>query len=172
MSTSSRRATRDLNKVIDHTLFFVHKQLNRQGVTLERDTPATLPPIRLDPEKMKQALLNILLNALNVLPEGGTIRMTSRLHERLETLDGRRAVELSIADDGPGIHPDDIEYIFDPFFTRNPHGFGLGLSITHTIVDEHEGHITVESTPGQGTRFRIFLPADSEGNGNGKNPGR
>lgn len=169
---SSRLTTRDLNKVIDHTLFFVHKQMRQQQIRLERDTPANLPPVRLDPEKMKQAVLNILLNAIKVLPGGGTIRIATRLHERLETLDGRRALELAITDDGPGIQPDDLEYLFDPFFTRNPDGFGLGLAITHTIVEEHLGRITVENAPGGGACFRIYLPVESEGVGNGTHPGR
>ncbi len=168
---SSRRVTRDLHKVLDHTLFFVHKQSTRQGVRLVRDTPPGLPPLRLDPEKIKQAMLNILLNALNVLPAGGEIRIRTRLHERIEALEGRRGVELAIADNGPGIHPEDMEYIFDPFFTRNPKGYGLGLSIAHTIVEEHQGRILVESTPGTGACFRIFLPVESEGNGNGPHPG-
>ena len=169
---SSRLVTRDLNKVIEHTLFFVHKQLINQGVTLVRDTPEGLPPVRLDPEKMKQAVLNIILNALNVMPQGGEIRIATRLHDRLDTLDGRRALELAVYDNGPGIHPDDLEYLFDPFFTRNPKGFGLGLSITHTIVEEHNGRIMVESEPGKGACFRIFLPVESEGNDNGPHSGR
>jgi PAS domain S-box-containing protein len=169
---SSRLVTRDLNKVIDHTLFFVHKQMRRQKIELQRDTPDNLPPIRLDPEKMKQAVLNILLNAIRMLPDGGTIRITTRLHENLETLDGCRAVELCISDDGPGVHPDDIEYLFDPFFTRNPDGFGLGLAITHTIVEEHRGRITVENRPGGGACFRIYLPVEAEGVGNGTHSGR
>jgi PAS domain S-box-containing protein len=169
---SSRLATRDLNKVIDHTLFFVHKQMRQQKIALARDTPANLPPLRLDPEKMKQAVLNILLNAIKVLPDGGMIRISTRLHENLETLDGCRAVELTITDNGPGIHPDDIEYLFDPFFTRNPDGFGLGLAITHTIVEEHRGRITVENALGGGACFRIYLPVEAEGVGNGTHPGR
>jgi signal transduction histidine kinase len=168
---SSRRVTRDLHKVLDHTLFLVHKQSTRQGIRLIRDTPQGLPPLRLDPEKIKQAMLNILLNALNVLPEGGEIRISTRLHERIEALEGRRGVELAIADNGPGIHPEDLEYIFDPFFTRNPKGFGLGLSIAHTIVEEHHGRILVENIPDAGACFRIFLPVENEGNGNGSHPG-
>ncbi len=65
---------------------------------------------------------------------------------------------ISILDTGPGISPDDIDYIFDPFFTKNPKGFGLGLSISHTIIEEHDGRIIAESNPGSGACFRIFLP--------------
>ncbi len=151
------RVMKDLNEVIDHTLFLVRKQCETQQVSIIRDIDKDIPPLRLDPEKMKQALLNILLNALNAMPRGGEIRMTARIQEDSDIFPGERGVEISISDTGPGISPDDVDYIFDPFFTRNPKGFGLGLSITHTIIEEHDGKIMVESDPGKGACFRIFL---------------
>ncbi len=131
---------------------------------LARDVGPGLPPIRLDPEKIKQALLNVLLNALNVLPDGGEIRLGARFDDRLDALLGP-GVAVSIADTGPGISPEDIDFIFDPFFTRSPGGFGLGLSITHTIIEEHGGKVLVESEPDRGARFTIFLPANREEHG-------
>ena len=83
--------------------------------------------------------------------------MTARIQEDSDIFTGERGVEISISDTGPGISPDDVDYIFDPFFTRNPKGFGLGLSITHTIIEEHDGKIMAESDPGKGACFRIFL---------------
>lgn len=159
---TSRLVAKDINKVIDHTLFLVKKQCTRQGVQLVRKT-SDLPPVHLDPEKVKQALLNILLNALNVLPAGGQITITTAARDNLNIFGGRRAVEILICDDGPGINPDDIDYIFDPFFTRNPKGFGLGLSITHTIIEEHSGKILVESQQGRGTCFKIYFPVSEGG---------
>jgi nitrogen fixation/metabolism regulation signal transduction histidine kinase len=155
---SSHPVIKDLNEVIDYALFLVNKQCKKQKVSVIRNTDAPVPLLRLDPEKMKQALLNILLNALNVMPDGGEIRITVQAHERLDIFEGKSGVELSVSDTGPGISPDDIEYIFDPFFTRNPNGFGLGLSITHTIIEEHKGKIIAESEPGNGACFKIFLP--------------
>ena len=76
----------------------------------------------------------------------------------MENQEGRFVV-LSIRDNGPGIAQDDLDNIFDPFFSRNPEGFGLGLSITHTIVEEHDGKIVVETEPGRGCCFKIHLPA-------------
>jgi PAS domain S-box-containing protein len=160
---TSRRVTKDIDKVIDHTLFFVQKQCKQQKVVIRRRSHDPLPPIHLDPEKIKQALLNVILNALNVMPGGGEIDINARFLPQSELLQDRSAIELVIADTGPGIDPADIDYIFDPFFTRNPKGFGLGLSITHTIIEEHEGKIMVSSEAGQGACFKIHLPAIQNG---------
>ncbi|MFH1984034.1 MAG: ATP-binding protein [Pseudomonadota bacterium] len=149
---------KDLDKVIDTSLFFVHKQCAKQGVSLVRTRAERLPPVKLDPEKIKQAILNILLNALHVVGEGGSIHITTRRVAQLDILSGKSGVELSITDTGPGIAPEDINYIFDPFFTRNPEGSGLGLSITHTIIEEHQGKIVADSEPGRGATFRIYFP--------------
>ena len=144
----------DINHVIDDTMFFVSKQCRKQGVTLHRDPGENLPRIHMDKERIRQAIINIILNALNVLEQGGNITITTTLsREEAETF-----ILLAIADDGPGIAKEDMELIFDPFFSHNPEGFGLGLSITHTIVEEHGGKITVESTPNKGTCFTIHLP--------------
>jgi PAS domain S-box-containing protein len=155
---TSHLAPKDLDKVIDTSLFFVHKQCAKQRVALDRSRADHLPPVKLDPEKIKQAVLNILLNALNVVGEGGRISITTRLTSPLDIMDGKPSVELIIADDGPGIDPGDLKYVFDPFFTRNPHGSGLGLSITHAIIEEHQGKIVAESEPGAGATFRIYFP--------------
>ncbi len=155
---TSRLAPRDLNRVIDNSLFFIQKQCKREGVKLIRDNIDPLPPVDLDPEKIKQAIYNILLNSLAVLSRGGCIRIKARPIEGLAFFQDGRGVELVITDDGPGINPDDMDFIFDPFFTRNPKGSGLGLSITHTIIEEHDGKITVESEPGKGVAFKIYFP--------------
>jgi PAS domain S-box-containing protein len=162
---TSRPAPRDLNRVIDNSLFFIHKQCRAQGVELTRDKGNPLPPVDLDPEKIKQALLNVLLNSLAALPHGGQINITAGLRDDLDFFPGSRGIELTIADNGPGIQPDDINFIFDPFFTRSPEGSGLGLSITHTIIEEHGGKILVESEPGQGACFRILFPLSDRDRG-------
>ena len=159
-----------LNDVIDNTLFLIKKQCVRQRVLLFRDTPP-LPPVKMDPEKMKQALLNILLNALNVMPEGGELHLYTFLQDDLEMFTGRPGIEIRICDTGPGVNPADMDYIFDPFFTRTPKGTGLGLSITHTIIEEHSGKIVVDSKLGRGACFKIFFPVETEeneGESNGK----
>ena len=144
----------DINHVIDDTMFFVSKQCRQQGVTLNREPGENLPRIYMDRERIRQAIINIVLNALNVLEEKGTIIISTSLSQE----ESGACILLSIADDGPGIAKEDIDMIFDPFFSHNPEGFGLGLSITHTIVKEHGGKITVESDPEWGTCFTIHLP--------------
>ncbi|WP_139795705.1 ATP-binding protein [Desulfocicer vacuolatum] len=144
----------DINHVIDDTMFFISKQCRKQGVTLNREPGENLPRIHMDKERIRQAIINIVLNALNVLDHKGNITITTSLSRE----DAGTFVLLSIADDGPGIAKEDIDMIFDPFFSHNPEGFGLGLSITHTIVEEHGGKITVESDPEWGTCFNIHLP--------------
>ncbi|GAB6146652.1 PAS domain-containing sensor histidine kinase [Desulfocicer niacini] len=144
----------DINHVIDDTMFFVSKQCRKQGVLLNRKPGENLPRIHMDRERIRQAIINIVLNALNVLQKGGTITITTTL-SREEADD---FILLAIADNGPGIAKEDMELIFDPFFSHNPEGFGLGLSITHTIVEEHGGKITVESDLDRGTCFSIHLP--------------
>ena len=148
----------DLDTVIENTLFLIQKQCKRQHVLLVRDIDPGLPPIEMDPEKMKQALLNILLNALNVMPEGGELHVLALRREHLEMFTGPQEVEIRICDTGPGVAPEDMDYIFDPFFTRTPEGSGLGLSITHTIIEEHGGKIMVDSKLGPGACFKIFFP--------------
>ncbi len=144
----------NINHVIDDTMFFVSKQCRKQGVILNREPGENLPRIHMDRERIRQAIINIILNALNVLEQGGSITITTTLSRE----ESEPFILLAIADDGPGIAKEDMELIFDPFFSHNPEGFGLGLSITHTIVEEHGGKITVESTPDQGTCFSIYLP--------------
>ncbi len=106
-----------------------------------------------DPEGLRQILLNLLGNSLAATAPGGTIRV-SALHE------GDRAV-LTVEDTGRGISPEDLPRVFDPFFTRTEGGTGLGLSIVHGIVERHGGRVTLESSPGVGTRVRVEIPAVS-----------
>ncbi|MBJ6727475.1 PAS domain-containing sensor histidine kinase [Geomesophilobacter sediminis] len=139
----------DLNLVLNDTLLLMRRQCERQKVRLFfAETP--LPTFRFDPEKIKQAVMNIIRNAQEVLPNGGEIRMAAAAEEG--------CVRVEITDNGPGIDAADLPLIFEPFFTRKGVGTGLGLSITQRIVEEHRGTIAVSSTPGEGTRFTIRLP--------------
>lgn len=161
---TSRMVVKDLDKVIEQTLFLIQKQADQQNVVIRRSSHHALPPVRLDAEKIKQALLNIFINALHLMPNGGEIHIDTQLVEDMDLLPVNRAIKLTIRDTGPGIDPGDIEYIFDPFFSRNPNGSGLGLSITHTIIEEHMGKIIAEGQPGQGAVFSIWLPITENGN--------
>ncbi|MDK9718635.1 MAG: ATP-binding protein, partial [Trichlorobacter sp.] len=114
---------------------------------LER-TP--LPACLIDAEKIRQALLNLLKNALEALPLGGTICITIN-HDAHDSL-------ITVSDSGHGIPNQDLPLIFEPFFTRKGAGTGLGLSITRQIIEEHGGAINVSSEPVHGTSFMIRLP--------------
>jgi signal transduction histidine kinase len=139
----------DLNQVVHDTILLMKRQCEKQKVHILFEA-ATLPHFRFDPEKIKQGLLNIVRNALEAMQEGGTIHV-------ITGSTGEYAL-LEISDNGPGIREEDLSQIFEPFFTCKGAGTGLGLSITQRIIEEHNGHIRVESTPEAETRFTIELP--------------
>jgi signal transduction histidine kinase len=108
--------------------------------------------ILMDREQMKQVALNLLLNAVQAMPRGGTLMLRGR-----NSKDGQW-ITISIQDSGVGIPNEDMNKLFDPFFSTKEGGIGLGLSIAHRIIDQHHGKIEVESDPGKGTLFTIWLP--------------
>ncbi len=143
----------NITEVIDRAV----EQLNRRNppypVTVIRNDSPHLRPILLDAELMEQVLVNLLANAAEASQPGSVVTVKTR--------DAEDAVEISVIDRGSGIDPKDRESIFNPFFTTKPEGVGLGLAIVSKIVDEHGGHILVDSTPGEGSIFRIWLPIAS-----------
>lgn len=140
----------DLNAVVHDALLLIRRQCERCMVVIEQES-LEIPVFRFDPEKIKQALLNVVKNSLEAMPGGGRIVITA-------SSDEKNALVV-ISDNGPGIAPDDLPLIFEPFFTRKGAGTGLGLSITHRIiVEEHHGRISVESDGVTGTRFILALP--------------
>lgn len=141
--------TSDLNVVVHDTVLLMRRPCERQRVSLVLDA-GDISMFRIDPEKIKQALINIIKNALEALPDGGEICVTTRE-------DAGHAV-ITVSDNGPGIKDEDLPLIFEPFFTRKGAGTGLGLSITQRIIEEHHGAIRVESEAETGTRFVIELP--------------
>ena len=121
------------------------------GVRLEREVAGVLPPVRVDQDQLLQVLLNLVRNATEAMPGGGTLRLGAR-REGDEVL-------LWVSDTGPGIAPCDLPRVFEPSFTTKPGGTGLGLNIAERIVSEHGGRIEVDSRPGQGATFTVRLPA-------------
>ncbi len=112
--------------------------------------PANLSPVKADRNYLKQVLLNLILNAIQAMPDGGTLT--------LEAETSRSNLILTVADTGVGIRPDILPRIFEPYFTTKPDGSGLGLSVARRIAQAHGGEVTLESEPGRGSRFRITLP--------------
>jgi signal transduction histidine kinase/putative methionine-R-sulfoxide reductase with GAF domain len=137
--------------IIEETLQLLRPQIEKQRILVQKEFQP-LPPILMDREQMKQAILNLLLNAVQAMPKGGHLALRGHVPE------GNRWVRFSIQDSGVGIPAEDIGKLFDPFFSTKEGGVGLGLSITHRIIDQHDGKIEVESAPGKGTLFTVWLP--------------
>jgi two-component system NtrC family sensor kinase len=142
----------NLNLVVEEVFTLVANQTAIQGVEFVKDL-ATLPPVEADFGQMRQAFVNIVVNAIEAMPKGGRIRVTSR------PLPADDMVEVAFEDDGPGIPAEVLQRVFDPFFTTKEKGTGLGLSVVYGIVSRHKGRVTAESEQGKGTRFVITLPA-------------
>jgi len=142
---------RDLNDVLNATARFLQADFRQSGIDLVLDLEPLLPSVELDEGQLRQALLNILGNARQVMQPGGQVRVVTRAG-----MGGEVVVE--IADNGPGIPADSIEKIFEPFFSKRAGGTGLGLAIARQMVENHGGSIEVDSQVGEGTTFRIRLP--------------
>jgi len=145
-----RKEIQSLDPILEECLNLVQKDAESRGVRITGEFRAHDTQLALDAKKLKRAVLNVLINALEVCPPGGRVRLFSR------QTDG--ACEIEIRDDGPGMTPEALEHAFDPYFTTKPTGTGLGLAITRGIVEEHGGAISLSSTIGQGTQALIVLP--------------
>ncbi len=127
------------------------KHMRNKGVKIEKSLQPDLPPVMGSEDQITQVLLNIIKNADEVLEEGGRVKIAS--------LADNEMVHVKISDNGPGISPENMKRIFEPFFTtKGKHGTGLGLAISSKIIEGHEGRITCESQPGQGSTFTVSLP--------------
>jgi PAS domain S-box-containing protein len=157
-SNSAQLTPRPIKDVFQHLFFLVKKQCKNQNIRLIEHLEEDLPQVNLDPERLLQALLNLLLNAIQAMPDGGEVRIRVNNVDAEESMLSEPAIRIEVSDTGKGIQPDDIPFIFDPFFSRNPAGHGLGLAIAHSIIQEHGGRISVFSEPGKGATFWIDLP--------------
>jgi signal transduction histidine kinase len=144
------RLPQDLGALVREVLDFVDLEDSRQGIRHHIDLPAGLPLVMLDPGALRQALLNLFVNARQAMPLGGELIVRTRRQGNF--------VELSITDTGVGMRAEDLQRCFDVYFSTKKGGTGLGLATTRRIVEEHGGTITVVSEPGRGTSFSIVLP--------------
>jgi signal transduction histidine kinase len=142
--------------IFEETLQLLRPQIERQRIAVKKEFQPFLPPILMDREQMKQVILNLLLNAVQAMPKGGHLKLKGKISED----DGW--IKLSVQDSGVGIPDEDLDRLFDPFFSTKEGGIGLGLSIAHRIIDQHNGKIEVESGPGNGTLFTVSLPIHNE----------
>jgi two-component system NtrC family sensor kinase len=144
----------NLNDVVEQawSKYGQENELNNH-IKFVRGFDPQLPPVMVDPQQMEQALFYLLRHAYEAMPQGGTLRVTSR--------SVGADVQIIVSDTGQGISPEDMRHIFDPFYETNGHNYGLDLSITYAIIGRHNGKIEVESEMGQGTTFTIHLPHEA-----------
>jgi two-component system NtrC family sensor kinase len=149
----------DVNQVVDRCIRLVQHHLDLGNVQLQLETAPDLPMLHCDPAQVEQVLLALVMNAIDAMPRGGNLMVRTR------SLPQSRQIEFQVRDDGVGIPPDLLPRMFEPFLTTKEtgKGVGLGLAISKTIVERHGGVIEVESQPGRGTTFYIFLPVDAVG---------
>jgi PAS domain S-box-containing protein len=150
----------NINKVIEATFSIIGHQISLENVKTEMDLSTSLPSILVDFDQIQQALMNIMLNAAQAMPNGGDLKITTSVAERVKIGRSiRDAVRIDISDTGIGIPQENLDKLFTPFFTTKEKGkgVGLGLSVVHGIIERHHGKIEITSNPGAGTTFSIYL---------------
>jgi signal transduction histidine kinase len=157
-----KQALVDLRQVAQQTCDLFGALAVRHSVSIELRLGPDPMPARVDPGQIQQALSNIVLNGIQAMPGGGPLVVA--VAAAPDPAGARNAICMSVEDHGAGIAPENVGRVFESFFTTKADsgGTGLGLSIAHEIVAEHRGRIEIDSTPGKGSRFRIFLPERRE----------
>ena len=142
----------DMNKVVEDTLEVVEIPENMK---LVKELGADLPHAMADPDQIQQVFVNLSLNAIQAMPEGGQLKIATRKKDDF--------IEVEFRDTGCGIPEENIQKLYDPFFTTKARGIGLGLAVTQGIIERHNGAIKVKSEVGKGTTFVVKLPAEKKG---------
>ncbi|MGZ8443394.1 MAG: ATP-binding protein, partial [Candidatus Binatia bacterium] len=155
-------APENINDVVDNIARILEAQAKEKGVVIVRDFATEVAKAWIDREQMKQVFMNLILNAIQAMDGEGSITISSREVTRRGTTPVGQFVQVEVRDTGIGIAEDNLDHIFDPFFTSGKEeGSGLGLAVSHQIVEEHGGFLTVESKVGQGTGFYVHLPVSA-----------
>ncbi len=156
----------NINTLIENTVEILSRTLG-ENITIKTKLAKPLPAVEIDPHILENALLNLAINSRDAMPDGGVLSIETSAKDMTGELLGPDLVAafgehiiLSVSDNGSGISPDDLEHVFEPFFTRKPigHGSGLGLSMVYGFVVQSHGHVNLESEIGKGTRIQIYLP--------------
>jgi signal transduction histidine kinase len=143
----------DVNQIVQGVARLHQAQLQAHegaSISLQLDLAGDLEPIAADPELLHRAISNLVLNAMDAMPRGGTLTLRTRPH-------GDR-VAIDVSDTGVGLTREECERLFTPYYTSKKHGTGLGLAIVQSVVSDHGGTVSVRSRPSHGTTFRIELP--------------
>jgi signal transduction histidine kinase len=138
------------SRLIDSIINLTGHSAEQKGIVLRKDVPEPVPPFECDPEQMKQVILNLAINAVQAMPGPGEVVLAA--HQ----LDS--SVTISVRDQGPGVEEENLEKIFNPFFTTKETGTGLGLSVVYQIVTQHRGIVKTERNPGGGMTFSVVIP--------------
>jgi signal transduction histidine kinase len=152
--TPGERAPHKVSAIFDDVLALANKQLQQHGVTVVKEEDVDLKPVLVVGDQMKQVFLNLVLNAVEAMPQGG------RLQVGFKRTNG--TVSVSFTDTGGGMADEVLEQLFEPFFSTKASGTGLGLAISHEIVTRHGGNLEASSIPGQGSTFVVRLPVYEE----------
>jgi len=147
-----------INDVVENITRILETQAKEKNVAIFREFSENLPKVWIDREQMKQVFMNLILNAIQAMQEGGSLSIATRSVARTGADPVGEFVQVEVRDTGIGIPEDNLQHIFDPFFTSKDEGSGLGLAVSHQIVQEHGGFVTVESTVGKGTAFFVHVP--------------
>ncbi len=140
----------DVGRTIDAVISLVSPTARQSGIQLRKQISRSVPPIECDNEQLKQVLLNLVMNAIQAMPDGGEIGVAA--------VEKYADIVIAVRDQGVGIPAEDVDKVFDPFFTTKGSGTGLGLSVAHQIVTQHGGVITVERNPDRGMTFSVAIP--------------
>jgi two-component system, NtrC family, sensor kinase len=146
----------NLNQMITECILLTQKQAAFKDVNIQSELAPQIPSVWFDKGQIAQALINLILNAVEATPSGGHITITS------QCCDIEQRAVITVCDTGQGISKENLDKIFDPFFTTKESGTGLGLAITHGIIEQHGGRIQAQSQPGEGTCFTIYLPISKD----------
>lgn len=141
-----------INGILETTLTLIQNETEKSGIRVHTDLDPDLPPLSLDPSQIRQVLLNVLINAIQAMPEGGRLEVSTQYRRSSGT------VRIEVADTGCGADSSMLERIFDPFFSTKAEGTGLGLSISHQLVERHRGRIAALRNDAGGLTLRIDLP--------------
>jgi two-component system, NtrC family, sensor kinase len=152
--TKPQKQDLKLNTVVEDVLALVRNQASFQNIAIHTELDPKIPSVLADADQMRQVILNIILNAADAMPQGGTLRIRSYFESKQNQL------VLRISDTGPGIPMEIQDKLFEPFFTTKKTGTGLGLAIAYGIIERHKGALRVESSPGHGTTIVVILSAD------------
>jgi signal transduction histidine kinase len=144
----------DVNRILEKTMLFAAQHRGGKNIEKILNLQNDLPPVCVDPKQIQQVFLNLILNAVQAMQDGGTLTISSTVVE----CRGTQMVRIAIADTGPGIPAQILGKIFTPFFTTKAQGTGLGLAICHKLVEQHNGTLSVTSEDGAGTVFTVELP--------------